>query len=64
MLKAGDVGVSHGSGNGYAVGFPKLPSQYKALHNPPSYPVTLSNGLLRLQEETQRQAELEELRLS
>ena len=33
---------------------PMLPSQYKALRDPPSYPVRLSAGLRRLQEDAER----------
>ncbi|MCZ6614380.1 MAG: nicotinate phosphoribosyltransferase, partial [Chloroflexi bacterium] len=43
--------------------FSRLPALYKALREPPSYPVRLSHGLLRLQEEAKRYAEQEEVRL-
>ena len=41
----------------------RLPDRYKALREPPSYPVRLSPGLLRLQEEAKRHVEQEEARL-
>lgn len=41
----------------------RLPERYKALRNPPAYPVSLSPGLLRLQEKAQRHVEQEEIRL-
>ena len=43
--------------------FSKLPDPYKALREPPSYPVRLSPGLLQLQEEAKRYVEQEEVRL-
>ena len=43
--------------------FSRLPARYKALRDPPAYPVSLSPGLLRLQEEAQRRVEQEEVRL-
>ena len=43
--------------------FSRLPAQYKALRDPPSYPVALTPGLQRLQEEAQRHLEQEEARL-
>jgi nicotinate phosphoribosyltransferase len=41
----------------------RLPDRYKVLREPPSYPVRLSPGLLRLQEEAKRHLEREEVQL-